>query len=255
MSVRVVQSVGSKQCSTFVKVKVWHLVIFTSAYKFNIQENTCRPGWEEEFTLVVRDLCCCCWSSKCWCCHANSWQVEEANAELELVVYNFEKGGHKFVGSVVVKLAELESGETSDEWYPLQLHPALREAAKGEMVPLLRVQMTLAAFRWDRLPPRPIDFVPDYRMPTRCGPGKEFLAAIILIRERKLKWILILAGRSACCATPGCPVQWGAFIKVCSVLQPILTPGRVAVRVRSAEVDSNRLNTDYKLRSFSFLEW
>ncbi len=100
-------------------------------------------------------------------------QVEEANAELELVVYNFEKGGHKFVGSVIVTLAELESGETSDEWFPLLLHPSLREAVKGELVPLLRVQMTLAAFRWDRLPPRPVDFIPDYRMPTRCGPGKD----------------------------------------------------------------------------------
>ena len=45
------------------------------------------------------------------------------------------------------------------------------------------------------------------------------------------------------------------FHKSCSVLQPIMTPGRVAVRVRSAEVDSNRLNPDYKLRSFSCLEW
>jgi hypothetical protein len=99
-------------------------------------------------------------------------QVEEANAELELVVYNFEKGGHQFVGSVIVTLAELESGETSDEWFPLLLHPSLRESAKGELVPLLRVQMTLAAFRWDRLPPRPVDFIPDYRMPTRCGPGE-----------------------------------------------------------------------------------
>jgi hypothetical protein len=99
-------------------------------------------------------------------------QVEEANAELELVVYNFEKGGHKFVGSVIVTLAELESGETSDEWFPLLLHPSLRDSVQGELVPLLRVQMTLAAFRWDRLPPRPVDFIPDYRMPTRCGPGE-----------------------------------------------------------------------------------
>jgi hypothetical protein len=105
-------------------------------------------------------------------------QVEEANAELELVVYNFEKGGHKFVGSVIVTLAELESGEKSDEWFPLLLHPSLREAVKGELVPLLRVQMTLAAFRWDRLPPRPVDFIPDYRMPTRCGPGKDHSHAV-----------------------------------------------------------------------------
>ncbi len=98
--------------------------------------------------------------------------MEEANAELESVVYNFEKGGHKLVGSVIVTLAELESGESSDEPFPVLLHPSLRDSVKGELVPLLRVLRTLAAFRWDRLPPRPVDFVPDYRMPTRCGPGE-----------------------------------------------------------------------------------
>ena len=66
------QSMGSKQCSTFVK------------------ERTCKPVWEEEFTLTV----------------------EEADSELELVVYNFDgSNAHKFVGSVVIRLQVLLVGE------------------------------------------------------------------------------------------------------------------------------------------------
>jgi hypothetical protein len=122
---------GSKQCSTFVK------------------ERTCKPVWEEEFSLTV----------------------EEEESELELVVYNFDGGSaHKFVGSVVIRLQEIENGETTDEWYPLSLHPSLRKG-RGPEDPLLRVQMTLATFRWDPLPPRPVDFIPQYRMPTRHAPG------------------------------------------------------------------------------------
>ena len=164
VSVRVVQSMGSKQCSTFVK------------------ERTCKPVWEEEFTLTV----------------------EEEDSELELVVYNFDGSSqHKFVGSVVIRLQEIENGETTDEWYPLSLHPSLRKGRGPEVLifaraihactvclawdwsgpsqyltphsaqdPLLRVQMTLAAFRWDPLPPRPVDFIPQYRMPTRLAPGR-----------------------------------------------------------------------------------
>jgi Ca2+-dependent lipid-binding protein len=64
-----------------------------------VKEHTCTPVWEEEFTLIV----------------------EEDNSELELVVYNFDNGGHQFVGSVLVRLAEMESGEPIDEWYPLTL--------------------------------------------------------------------------------------------------------------------------------------
>mmetsp|Transcript_14334 Transcript_14334/g.22230 ORF Transcript_14334/g.22230 Transcript_14334/m.22230 type:complete len:148 (+) Transcript_14334:24-467(+) len=57
VSLRIVQSSGSKQCSTFVK------------------EKTCRPVWEEEFNL----------------------NIEEENAELELVVYDsdFDRRGHR----------------------------------------------------------------------------------------------------------------------------------------------------------------
>jgi hypothetical protein len=181
VSVRVVQSVGSKQCSTFVKVSlqffsesrrsIIRLTILSCVFLELLQESTCRPVWEEEFTLVVSASLLMFINCFLFTESFRSVQVEEANAELELVIYNFEKGGHKFVGSVIVKLAELESGETVDEWYPLQLHPSLRENTKCELEPLLRVQMTLAAFRWDRLPPRPIDYVPDYRMPTRSGPG------------------------------------------------------------------------------------
>eukprot|EP00290_Baffinella_frigidus_P055694 CAMPEP_0180341968 /NCGR_PEP_ID=MMETSP0989-20121125/1495_1 /TAXON_ID=697907 /ORGANISM="non described non described, Strain CCMP2293" /LENGTH=128 /DNA_ID=CAMNT_0022330813 /DNA_START=95 /DNA_END=478 /DNA_ORIENTATION=+ len=122
---------GSKRCATFVK------------------EKTVKPVWEEEFSLIV----------------------EEEDAEIELVVYNLEQhGSHRFVGSAVLRLSDLESGETSDEWYLLSLHPDL-QLGGGPEDPLLRVQLTLAAFRWDPLPPRPHDFVPMYRMPTR--PGKE----------------------------------------------------------------------------------
>lgn len=87
----IIQSCGSKQCATFVK------------------EHTCTPVWEEEFTLMV----------------------EEDNSELELVVYNFDNGGHQFVGSVLVRLAEMESGEPVDEWYPL----TLRELKKNPLSP------------------------------------------------------------------------------------------------------------------------
>lgn len=53
--------------------------------------------------------------------------------------------------------------------------PQLRQSsdAKGcEMrnAPLLRIQLMLATFRWEKLPPRPYGWLPDYRMPLRA-PG------------------------------------------------------------------------------------
>ena len=62
-------------------------------------------------------MCVCVCVCVCVCMHT----VEEADSELELVVYNFDSSNaHKFVGSVVIRLQEIENGETTDEWYPLR---------------------------------------------------------------------------------------------------------------------------------------
>ena len=94
--------------------------------------------------------------------------MEGANAELELVVYNFEKDGHKFVVSVIVTLAELEKWRDLGRMVSAVATPITVRLCQRELVPLLRVQNDTRC--WDRLPPRPVDFIPDYRMPTRCGP-------------------------------------------------------------------------------------
>mmetsp|Transcript_8557 Transcript_8557/g.20217 ORF Transcript_8557/g.20217 Transcript_8557/m.20217 type:complete len:186 (+) Transcript_8557:214-771(+) len=146
-SVRVIQSTGSSMHATFVK------------------DRTCKPVWEEEFTLIV----------------------EEARAELEVVVYDWNKNGHRFVGSVVVQLSDIEQGDTVDEWYPLRLHPQIRPQ-NGQLPtpePTVRVQITLSRIRFEPLPPRPPDFLPQYRLPSRVG-----------------------YERGVCCANPlACPVS------------------------------------------------
>mmetsp|Transcript_42078 Transcript_42078/g.132596 ORF Transcript_42078/g.132596 Transcript_42078/m.132596 type:complete len:181 (-) Transcript_42078:400-942(-) len=143
VSSRVIQSMGSKTCATFVKPR------------------TLRPSWDEEFSLMV----------------------EEDNAELEMVIYSFHKSGsHTFVGSVIVRLHDIENGETVDEWYPVKLNQGLRNG-RGPEDPLLHVQLTVAQFRWEPLPPRPLDFIAEYRMPARSFPGR------------------------VCCSAPSCPVS------------------------------------------------
>jgi hypothetical protein len=170
VSLRLIQSMGSKRCATFVK------------------ERTVKPVWEEEFSLMVEEQDAELVRRPRSRPRPAPPLTARAPASQELVVYNLEHhGGHRFVGSAVVRpsataaaarrardaaqrsaaagrgspssaltrgrgrraqlrVSELEGGETTDEWYLLSLHPDLISGG-GPEDPLLRVQLTLAAFR------------------------------------------------------------------------------------------------------------
>lgn len=84
--------------------------------------------WEEEFTLTVEEDHA---EVNSRLPHRQSLRALSEHPpprtarQLELVVFNFDNGGHQFVGSTLLRLSEIESGEPFDEWLPLTLRNCL----------------------------------------------------------------------------------------------------------------------------------